>query len=656
MLANKILYNKLNIRYFLHLFLFVLICGCSKQTPIIQDGAMDLTNWDFYQDGPVCLNGQWEFYHRQLLKPIDFDTADIQPQINYQKVPSIWKGATSNGKKLSGFGYATYHILIKHKKFNNEIFAIKMGETYTAYRIWANGKELLPVGTVGTDKSSSKPQFKTQVIPVVIDTDQTEIVLQVSNFHYKDGGVKEPIIFGLESHLTASRERSLVLSFLVFGCILVMGVYHLILTFLNKEKLTTLLFAIFCLLVASRELVLSSYYIVYLFPNFNWQVHHRLIVLTYYLATLVFLGYIYRLFTNEFSLFIVKTTFYIGVLLSIIVLATPVSFYSRTEIFFQLMILLGIIYVFFVVIKAIKNKRHGAVLLLIGLTIIFIVAINDILNSQYLSPYQNLLPLGLLAFIIIQSYILAKHFSDAVVLSEELAILNVKLQKSNETKDKFFSIVAHDLRGPIGNLANLLNMVDLKRMNPKIYTNLQETATNTNKLVQDLLTWSRAQKHQIAIETTNFNMSRLCSKVVSILKDSAQQKLIQLIVMEDNKDVYAFADIPTVETIIRNLVSNAIKFTHKGGKITLSITSNSENVKIFVADTGIGMSNEIKSNLFKIGAQTTSQGTNEETGTGLGLLLCKEFVVLNKGKIGVESEKGKGTTFWFKLPRGKVLN
>ncbi|RLD59061.1 MAG: hypothetical protein DRJ01_11795, partial [Bacteroidetes bacterium] len=232
--------------------------------------------------------------------------------------------------------------------------------------------------------------------------------------------------------------------------------------------------------------------------------------------------------------------------------------------------------------------------------------------------------------------------------------INKELEQAFLEKDKFFSIIAHDLKGPIGNFANILNSFKLEDIDQDFYYHLRASAKNTYELLLELLTWSRVQRKQLKIVPINFNINQALKKAILSLQLSADKKDIKLILQNENA-VYAYADIQMINTVIRNLISNAIKFSKQGDTINLQTEVVNNGIKVSVIDRGVGMTDEIISKLFKLGANTSMPGTMGERGTGLGLLLCKEFVNLNKGEIGVESQPDKGSTFWFTLSQGKQI-
>lgn len=239
---------------------------------------------------------------------------------------------------------------------------------------------------------------------------------------------------------------------------------------------------------------------------------------------------------------------------------------------------------------------------------------------------------------------------------EKLKIANEELMNLNNSKDKFFSIISHDLRGPIGNIANLFNEMKVENLNHSIWNMFRVSIQSTYELVEDLLTWSRTQRNYIDFEPKNFSVLRVFKQVCHVLQSMAQQKNIELEIKNNEDEIFAFADVSSIKTVIRNLVSNAIKFTYEGGKVILSASIVNDKVKISITDTGVGISLYKLAKIFQLGKKISSPGTNNEKGSGLGLQLCKEYVELNEGEIGVESDLNKGSTFWFTLPIGEKFD
>ncbi|MFN4150714.1 MAG: response regulator, partial [Candidatus Sericytochromatia bacterium] len=240
----------------------------------------------------------------------------------------------------------------------------------------------------------------------------------------------------------------------------------------------------------------------------------------------------------------------------------------------------------------------------------------------------------------------------------KLISLNQKLEKANDTKDKFFSIIAHDLRGPIGNIEQYVDM--MMDTNSEIiednnltedFNILKELSKNSYDLLENLLIWASSQRGTIDYVPTKSNIYDLVDLNIDLFKQLADRKEI-LLINKLNYNITGIFDYNMINTVIRNLINNSIKYTSKNGIITISASEKENEIEVIVNDNGIGMSQSVVDNLFNIDIKKYSKkGTSGETGSGFGLILCKEFIDKHNGKISVESELGKGSKFKFTLPR-----
>jgi two-component system, sensor histidine kinase and response regulator len=230
-----------------------------------------------------------------------------------------------------------------------------------------------------------------------------------------------------------------------------------------------------------------------------------------------------------------------------------------------------------------------------------------------------------------------------------------KLHEINATKDKFFSIIAHDLRNPVSSLYSFTDY--LSQHSDKITSdNMQQyikAIHNTSKslfdLLDELLLWGRLQSDRCPCEPQPVKIQDIVRSIVDLLHATALNKHINIVNLVDNESM-AYADKNMIQTVLRNIISNALKFTPENGEITIKNKIENDLLEITVTDTGIGLRDEDISRLFRIDDQFTTPGTNGEKGTGLGLILCKEMIERNNGKIWVESKIDVGSSFIFALP------
>ena len=254
-------------------------------------------------------------------------------------------------------------------------------------------------------------------------------------------------------------------------------------------------------------------------------------------------------------------------------------------------------------------------------------------------------------FAVIMSDITGRHQTE-----EQIKKTNDELAKLNAEKDKFFSIIAHDLRSPFNGFLGLTQLMteELPDMSlaetQKIVVSMRNSATNLFRLLENLLDWSTMQQGLISFNREVAQLAPIVDESMAIILEPAKIKGIE-INFDIPADITVFADRNMLQTVIRNLVSNAVKFTPKGGKISVSAKATIDNsVEFSVKDTGIGMSKTMVADLFRLDVQTNRKGTEGEPSAGLGLIICKDFIEKNGGKLWIESEEGKESAFCFTLP------
>lgn len=240
--------------------------------------------------------------------------------------------------------------------------------------------------------------------------------------------------------------------------------------------------------------------------------------------------------------------------------------------------------------------------------------------------------------------------------NETIEIDNIKLSELNKSKDKFFSIIAHDLRGPLGGLQQIGELLWLNNITTekreKLTNVLYQNSKNTFNLLDNLLKWANASSGLIVYKPSQLNIHEIVLNNMRLFSSQVKFKNLKLTCNFEN-DIFVYADYEMIDTVIRNLISNAIKYTHEGGKIEIilvEINKSNYTCTLAVVDSGVGINKEAQLKIFEIESTVSTLGTKDEKGTGLGLKLCKEFLTINKGNIWIESEENKGTSVFISLP------
>ncbi len=281
----------------------------------------------------------------------------------------------------------------------------------------------------------------------------------------------------------------------------------------------------------------------------------------------------------------------------------------------------------------------------------------NFMNGSPIDNWYLIISMFVICTLRIGFIMLLKEIDQKTIVQKNIKVHHekLKIEELNRTKDKLFSIIAHDLRSPFSGVAGLSELL-IKNINnwevskvEKYLNVINTTANNTITLLDNLLNWAKSQTGQLSFNSKRIIFTDLIEEIIALTTTLAKSKNITLKYSEVDV-IEVFADEEMLKTVLRNLISNAIKFTRSGGQITIGAVTTKDCVEFTISDNGIGMNEDMQSQIFDLSANTTTIGTANEKGSGLGLLLCKEFVERQNGKIWVESEEGKGSDFKFTLP------
>lgn len=248
-----------------------------------------------------------------------------------------------------------------------------------------------------------------------------------------------------------------------------------------------------------------------------------------------------------------------------------------------------------------------------------------------------------------------KQNQELIWTNEQIKSQSDHIEQLSNIKDRLFTIISHDLRAPLATLKGILNLLAAGTITvekfQRVVPSLLNSVSTTSELVDNLLHWSKSQLTGATIISSNFDINELAQTQVSLFERQTLDKKLEL-TSEIPLNTFVYADKNMIDLVLRNLVGNSIKFCNANGKITVTSKQFEDYIEISVADTGVGIAPENIHKVFQSKERFTTIGTNKEMGTGLGLLLCKDFVEKNNGTIGVESKVNEGSRFWFTLPKG----
>lgn len=409
----------------LALVLLFALSGCVREghkPPRASRGVLDLSGWDLERDGPIELNGEWAIDRGRLLAPADLAEAAPREAKDFVALPADWNGLSTSGRELGGTGVATLRLRIVPGPGSGRL-GLRLFYIKAAYALWINGRLAATSGTLGTDAATEVPEPSLRLPTWDGDGRPIDLVLQVTNHHYREGGVVAPILFGPAGAIQTDQVRRWAINGFFAGSLLVMGVYHLVLFLFRKNTTAPLYFGLYCLLwlgnfIGSES---SDWLVRLLCPTIPATVLDRLDLICFFLTIPVGYRFFQTLYPREFSagllrVVIVMAAAATGLALvgSSLLLTTALSAYYLTS-------SLLIFYCLFRLHKARSLGREGAGFILIGFLFLGLAGVNDMLVDLSLLPGTSLISVGMFMFILFQSLALALRFSRAFAAVESLS-------------------------------------------------------------------------------------------------------------------------------------------------------------------------------------------------------------------------------------------
>lgn len=435
-------------RYLLIVFLLFVLSGCALQNhsdqvpaPLAVDGYIDITNPLNYS---TKLNGEWLFYWNQLLEPEDIDAGrgDFSGVIN---MPDNWIGYEVDGSKIPGKGYATLVLNLRIKD-THEVKALYLPKIYSSYKLWIDGQLEATSGVVGKDREHSVPQKLTQIVYFHSETDQVQLVLQISNFHDLNGGMWEPIEYGSATYMYTAHDRLSAEKYLLLGVLTLAGIYHLGLCLFRKKDVAMLYFGLFCLNDALRNMLIDQVLITKHFPHFPWELAMKMEYISLYLAYALLALFILHLFPKEASEKFTRLVLIVVACFTMFTLVTPATWYIQTLLYYQIFLFIGLLYAMFVFMRATLHRREGAIHALVGITVLVLTTVFDLFNYIWFYSERSSYSIGIATFIVCFSFVLSKKMSKSFDTTEKLAKELIELNEQLDWKVHERTVVIEESR------------------------------------------------------------------------------------------------------------------------------------------------------------------------------------------------------------------
>jgi signal transduction histidine kinase len=660
--------------------------------PMIAMGAPSQPNHQNQSENVLSLAGEWEFYWQQLLEPDDLRQT-VTP--DFIQVPSSWIGQTlgkqtNDGQPLPQFGYATYRKLLNLKPeqvgVNSALFFRYVD---SAFRIWIDGKEYKGSGTVSIDAGKEQPRLAMQLIYFTPTSQTVEIVMQVSNASFRESGIVGDALWAPADTLTRYVFMNIALQDVVFiSGFLLLGIYHLIVFFSRRNEFSFLWLGILNVCLAIRSFLLSEYLAMLIFPSITWQqiVRIEYMVEAVAVTSIVFFYHVmYPKDAHRLPLWI--TIGYTSVLLIYIASTSTAQFTTTLMLHWLIYLLILAYYFIYIGIVSVIRRREGAYLNMFGLMIVMIGILNDTFYYTGQIDTMPLTSIALLTFFFIQALIVAFRYSamfrNNLELKNELTVLNTQLEHTvgERTQQLSHSVnqltemdikraqllenIAHDMGSPVAGLQTHIYVMKNRQLTVEQKTQvlqlMQMNVENLKRQAEDLYDLTGLERNSDAIQVQLMGVHELWELIRVFLEEKVAWEQIELqlgdvkwVEYESKVESQADATLKRLHVnpsgiirVVQNYLDNAIKFSiHEPCLIRVDYRLVDGWLEFALTDFGKGIHAEELPHVF----ERFYKGEGNRKGIGLGLSIAKEIIERQGGTVGVHSEEGKGSTFWFTLP------
>lgn len=676
----------------------------AQDSPTFQseEGVLDLTQVHV-SENPIKLEGEWEFYWQELLSPEDIHIRSTKDEKNNRliNIPSSWLDYPLDGQHLNGTGFATYRVVIElSEQDRNERLALRLPSIFNAYKLWVNGEVLTEVGVVGQDKGDMTPNLATRLVFFQPENDRVELVMQVSNFHHKRGGITQYIEFGGSEVLTVKTNLKIAAEMFITASLLVIGIYHLLLFILRRKDRAQLYFGLFTMMFGIRSLLVGELLITKLWPAIPWELQFKIEYLILCSGAYVITMYSECIFPNYVSRRIILGTRIVTAAFCIVIVVTPALIYTKLLLLIGVMTVLTMIYLMVGLAIAAVRRMEGALIFLSVSVVALVTVINDFLYYNEWSLIRNTSPLGLLVFTIAQMILLSSRFTKAASNEEritrelqdannKLTEMNINLEQivqerthalsvahddlrtsydrllhSEQGRKKLLAYITHDLRMPLSSMLGYVEAVQdgvKPERNEQYLKYIQDNTIRINRMIEELSFLSHLETGQVSFQMEPVHVTHFLrgffEQYELVVYDAGLDFMLDIGDAEDQQP-----NLPVVEMdaqrfdqALFNLVSNAMKFTSSGGLVRIGLAVEELNhtryAIISVQDSGIGVPPDQLEKIFDRNYRYDRPGVeNSVEGSGLGLAICREIIQAHGGTVRAESDGKTGLIIYISLP------
>lgn len=630
----------------------------NRTVPKCENGVVDLSTWDFKIDGNIKLDGTWEFYPRELLTSSDIDKGITRSKL-YVDVPKPWKNQLSSSVILDR-GIGTYRLKVKT---NGKIdtYGMKITNIRSSAKIFVNGKEILRSGNPAEAMDNG---YISEITPVVgffsSNSDTLDIIIQVANLDYYNGGIIQSIYLGSNKEMLDNYFKLNALDIMSTSFLALAGFCYLFIFIKIRKSRQPLYLSFYCLGYAfisatGNEKIFNK---LFSFIPYFFIIRLRIaaISLTIYIISYFIRGISSDFLPKKYNK-LIKITMIINIA---VILAVPTTKWIFIENIIGIINILAYVLMGILIVNNIIKKNYGGlsknqVIFLITIILLIILGyVNYILyffsliNNNYIYMVTLLMLAVGISAMLLDKY--TKAYSDLEIMTNNLIALD-------KTKDEFLVNTSHEFKTPLNAIINISQSI-LDRKEDKKYKSednllyIISIAKRLANLVNDIIDFESLQSGKLKFDNTIFDINGVVQAVIDILSYMKKNEEIQLINEIPEGKYYVYADENRIKQIIYNLIDNSLKYT-ENGYVKISADRRDDYVFIKVTDTGLGIEEHMKNSIFQRYTNITTDNYKNIPSTGLGLSISKVLASNMGGDLYLQwSEPNKGSVFEIKIPEG----
>jgi Signal transduction histidine kinase len=630
------------------------------------------------------LNGQWEFYWQKLLEPDEWGAQDAAPSAI--RVPGSWRSRNAGLDGLSAFGCGTYRLrfAIPEEAVGTRQ-ALLLHYVGSAYRIWIDGVEHEGLGKVGTSREEEVPRLRQHLIRFTPADETVEIVMQVSNFSFREGGITSGIRWGPDDAVTRGMLVRHLLTMAEIGAALLFGAYHLVLYGLRRTDAALLHIGLIAVCYAARTFMITEYAVHLFFPRLPWEA----VIRTEYLIEAGMAALVGLFLRQMFPADIHPARFRLCIAATIAAMVYVAA--APTEVFTSLIhagivVVLMLMVMIEISVKAKRRKLADANLYLAGMLIMLLAIVNDTLNYTLTIRTFFVFPYAFMLFMFIQAIIVSNRYQrihesnaeltkEMLILNstleekieartEELRAKNAELEQLHEARAKMLANIAHDIGTPLAGMKTYLQILREDRIpvdRPGVVGMLLDRISYIQRLNQDLLELSKLESRHFRLDLETFQLNAFLLDLLQPFQtDIAEGGRLKVSLGEvettiDGEEARIRADRVRIMQVVHNFISNAIKYNRAEEKnvtvhcyVRSSPGTAEEHEAVFeFEDNGNGIDPADLPHLFE---QFYRKADGIVEGSGLGLAIVKGIIEQHGGEVGARNKPEAGSVFYFTLP------